>query len=94
MTSYVYDYPSGGAARFYIDGEYVFPLSGTQPAFLDQWGILVSQPSYWHSSISGKRQIRLCAAGLQHAEVLFKLTTRGHCFCHSSSSPGSFSRHA
>jgi len=33
MTSYVYDYPSGGAARFYIDGEYVFPLSGTQPAF-------------------------------------------------------------
>jgi hypothetical protein len=33
MTTYVYDYPSGSTASFYIDGEYVFPMSGTQPAF-------------------------------------------------------------
>jgi hypothetical protein len=33
MTIYVYDHPSGSAARFYIDGDYVYPMSGTQPAF-------------------------------------------------------------
>jgi hypothetical protein len=33
MTTYVYDYPSGSMASFCIDGEYVFPMSGTQPAF-------------------------------------------------------------
>jgi hypothetical protein len=33
MTTYVYDYPSGGTASFYIDGDYVYPMSGTQPAF-------------------------------------------------------------
>ena len=32
MTTYVYDHPSG-TARFYIDGDYVYPMSGTQPAF-------------------------------------------------------------
>ena len=57
MTTYVYDYPSGSTASFYIDGDYVYPMSGTQPAF---WimGILVSQPSNWHASIFGKRQVR------------------------------------
>jgi hypothetical protein len=33
MTTYVYDYPSSSTASFYIDGEYVYPMSGTQPAF-------------------------------------------------------------
>ena len=33
MTTYVYDYPSGSTASFYIDGDYVYPMSGTQPAF-------------------------------------------------------------
>jgi hypothetical protein len=33
MTTYVYDHPSGSTARFYIEGEYVFPMSGTLPAF-------------------------------------------------------------
>jgi len=40
MRTYVYDYPSGSTARFYIDGEYVIPMSGTQPAFWingDHW---------------------------------------------------------
>ena len=33
MMTYVYDYPIGGPARFYIDGDYVIPVYGTQPAF-------------------------------------------------------------
>jgi hypothetical protein len=33
MTTYVYDYPIGSTASFYIDGDYVYPMSGTQPAF-------------------------------------------------------------
>jgi hypothetical protein len=32
MATYVYDYPSGSTASFYIDGEYVFPMSGAAPA--------------------------------------------------------------
>jgi hypothetical protein len=31
MATYVYDYPSGSTASFYIDGEYVFPMSGAAP---------------------------------------------------------------
>jgi hypothetical protein len=33
MVTYVYDYPNGGTARFYIEGDYVIPVFGTQPAF-------------------------------------------------------------
>jgi hypothetical protein len=33
MVTYVYDYPNGGPARFYIEGDYVIPVFGTQPAF-------------------------------------------------------------
>jgi hypothetical protein len=33
MTTHVYDYPSGSTARFYINGDYVYPMSGEQPAF-------------------------------------------------------------
>ena len=33
MMTYVYDYPIGGPARFYIDGDYAIPVYGTQPAF-------------------------------------------------------------
>jgi len=32
-AEHVYDYPSGGTARFYIQGDYVFPMSGLQPAY-------------------------------------------------------------
>ena len=59
MTTYVYDYPSGNTASFYIEGEYVFPMSGTLPAFWINGEYLVSQPANWHSSIFGKRQVRL-----------------------------------
>ena len=31
--TYVYDYPNGGPARFYIEGDYVIPVFGTRPAF-------------------------------------------------------------
>jgi hypothetical protein len=33
MVACVYDYPNDGPARFYIDGDYVIPVFGTQPAF-------------------------------------------------------------
>ncbi len=33
MTPYVYDHPGGSTARFYIDVDYVFSMSGEQPAF-------------------------------------------------------------
>ncbi len=32
-TTYVYDYPDGTAAKFYIKDEYVYPMSKEQPAF-------------------------------------------------------------
>jgi hypothetical protein len=33
MVTYVYDYPNGGPARFYIEDDYVIPVFGTQPVF-------------------------------------------------------------
>jgi hypothetical protein len=33
MTANVYEYSSGSTASFYIEGDYVFPMSWTQPAF-------------------------------------------------------------
>jgi len=59
MTTYVYDYPSGSTASFHIDGEYVFPMSGTQPAFWINGDYWYHNPSNWHASILGKRQVRL-----------------------------------
>src|ERR1700748_3758314 len=32
-TTYVYEYADGTAARFYIKDDYVFAMSGEQPAF-------------------------------------------------------------
>jgi hypothetical protein len=33
MTTYVYDYPDGTTAKFYINDDYVYPMSKEQPAF-------------------------------------------------------------
>jgi hypothetical protein len=33
MTTYVYDNPGATTARFYIDGDYVFPMSGSSQLF-------------------------------------------------------------
>ena len=62
MTTYVYDYPSGSDVW-------------DAACLLDQWGILVSQPANWHSSIFSKRQVRLRAPGLQQTEILFRLSS-------------------
>ena len=35
MVTHVYDYPAGSSARFYINGDYAFPMSGA------------GQPAYW-----------------------------------------------
>ena len=32
-TTYVYDYPSGNTPNLYIDGDYVFPMSGSSLHF-------------------------------------------------------------
>ena len=48
MTTYVYDYPSGSTASFYIDGEYVFPMSGTQPGSMGTTGIPTLQRALQH----------------------------------------------
>jgi hypothetical protein len=55
MTTYVYDYPSG-TARFYIEGEYVFPVSGTLPAFWINGGYWYPNPPTGTPafSVSGK----------------------------------------
>jgi len=31
--TYVYDFPSGSGAKFYINGDYVYPMSGGEPAY-------------------------------------------------------------
>src|SRR5262249_49672328 len=31
--TYVYDFPSGSGAKFYINGDYVYPIGGGQPAY-------------------------------------------------------------
>jgi hypothetical protein len=33
MTTYVYDYPDGTTAKFYINDDYVYPMSKEQAAF-------------------------------------------------------------
>jgi hypothetical protein len=33
MTTYVYEYPDGTTAKFYIKDDYVYPMSKEQPAF-------------------------------------------------------------
>ena len=58
MTTYVYDNPGGITARFYIDGDYVFPMSGEQPAFWingDYWypNPPTGSPAFWVSGNSG-----------------------------------------
>jgi hypothetical protein len=40
MVKYVYDLPSSGSARFYIDGNYVYSFNGGQPIYFihgDYW---------------------------------------------------------
>ena len=31
--TYVCDFPSGSGAKFYINGDYVYPMGGGQPAY-------------------------------------------------------------
>jgi len=56
MTTYVYDYPSGSTASFYIEGEYVFPMSGTLPTFWINGGYWYPNPPTGTPafSVSGK----------------------------------------
>jgi hypothetical protein len=44
MVTYVYDYPNGGPARFYIEGDHVIPVFGTRPAFWINGGFWYPNP--------------------------------------------------
>jgi hypothetical protein len=41
MKTYVYDYPDGTTAKFFIHDDYVYAMSGEQPAFWVNGG-------YWY----------------------------------------------
>ena len=44
--TYVYDFPSGGAAKFYINGNHVYSMSGGKPAYL-------IKGEHWYNASSG-----------------------------------------
>jgi hypothetical protein len=51
MTTYVYDYPAGTTAKFYIKDDYVYPMSKEQPAFWINGNIGSATPAF---RVSGK----------------------------------------
>ena len=63
MVTYVYDYPNGGPARFYIEGDYVIPVFGTQPAFWINGEYWYPTPPTGNPSISGERHISFIRTG-------------------------------
>ena len=52
-TTYVYEHPDGTTAKFYIKDDYVFAMSGEQPAF---W---ISEGCWYPNPPTGKAAFRV-----------------------------------